>query len=417
MKSVSQSSIKAHHHNALYLVVALVMIFMTLVLALQPLYLRNILNLGRENAGFVNANIQVITELVDLLCVGYLGYLSDRYGRVPVIVAGFLIAGWTALLSPFCLELGMLFGVNGLIFFYFTRAMMSLGTTAVWPQLATMAGDYTSEENRPRLLAKVGFMMAFGATLVYAVFMQLPRYTSVVLVMFLPAVMAFCGAWVAKHRMLDLTVQTKETKFPFKRVKELLKQEPGMRLSFLSAFSSRNDMVIVGLFLMTWFIYYSDLYPMIGHNQAAAQAGLVIGVIGVIVLITIRPWSSIIDRFGRAPTLVVGLFLSGLGFSVMGLIENPFGWWIYIPALFIGLGQAGCLLASQTLALDLAPVEIRGSVMGAFNTIGGIGIMFFLQVGGMLFDWISPTAPFLFTGVANFIIMAYGLLVLKSYSK
>ncbi|MBF0188652.1 MAG: MFS transporter [Magnetococcales bacterium] len=406
-------TIKAHHHNSLYLVVALIMIFMTLILALQPLYLKNVLQLGRENAGFVNSNIQVITELVDLLFVGYLGYLSDRFGRIPVMRYGFLLAGWTALLAPFSLELGLLFGINGLALFYLSRAVISIGSTAVWPQLATLAGDYSDVKNRPALLAKVGFMMAFGATLVYAILLQLPRHAGVVPVMFLPAIIAFWGAWLTRNKMLEVATQTREKKFPLKTVINLVKEKRALRLSFLSAFSSRNDMVLVGLFLMTWFIYYSDLMQNVDHNQAASKAGLVIGFIGAVVLVTIRLWGYVIDRVGRITTLTIGLALSGIGFVSLGMVVDPLSWWPYVPAVFIGLGQAACLLSSQTLALDLSPEKIRGSVMGVFNTVGIIGIIFFLQVGGLLFDWVSPTAPFILTGAANFLIMAYGLLVMK----
>jgi MFS family permease len=162
--------VEFRHHNTLYLLAAVAMIFMTMALALQPLYLRKVLGLARDNAGFVNANIQVITELVDLLSVGYLGYLSDRKGRIPVVYYGFILAGFSALLLPFSLELGVLTGVGGLAFVYLLRSTMSLGTTAVWPQIATLAGDFADGESansaggaeaayrlRPRLLAKTRF--------------------------------------------------------------------------------------------------------------------------------------------------------------------------------------------------------------------------------------------------------------------
>ena len=389
------------------------MIFMTMALALQPLYLRKVLGLARENAGFVNANIQVITELVDLLSVGYLGYLSDRKGRIPVVVYGFFVAGVSALLLPFSQQLGIMTGLGGLFFVYFFRSSMSLGTTAVWPQIAAIAGDFSDTENRPRLLAKAGFMMAFGATLVYTVLMQIPQYTGITMAMLLMAFSALIGGWVAYRFLVDVAPKTSSDKVPFRAITRLLKEKRALRLSFLSAFTSRNDMVILGLFLMTWAIYFADILG-ISHAQAAARAGMVIGFIGVVVLLTITLWGELIIRMGRVPTIVLGLFLSGAGFAGMGLIVNPLGGWVFVPAFLVGVGQAGCLLAPQTVTLDLAPEAMRGSVLGAFNTVGCIGIIFFLQVGGLLFDWLGPSAPFVFTGIANFIIMLYGLSILRS---
>ncbi|GAB0057865.1 Magnetosome protein MamH [Candidatus Magnetaquicoccaceae bacterium FCR-1] len=406
--------LKGYHHNALYLIVAIVMIFLTLVLALQPLYLSRVLGLARENAGFVNANIQAITELVDLLFVGYLGYISDRIGRIPLIVYGFLLAGITALLSPFDRQVSAMIGVNVLVIFYVVRVLMSLGGTLIWPQIATLTGDYTRQEDRPLLLANVGFMMAFGVTIVYAVFMQLPEQIGVTPTMCLAGVFALIGAWLAKRLLVEM-IQPKmvDRSFPFRDVWNLVKREQGLRLSFLSAFTARNDMVIVGLFLMTWFVYFSDMLEKTSHEQAASRAGLVIGLLGLVVLISIPIWGRVTARIGRVPAIVIGLLISGIGFASMGLILNPFSWGIVIPVIIIGVGQAGCVLVPQTLALDLAPEEIRGSVLGVFNTVGCFGVIFFLQVGGILFDWLGPTTPFIFMGIINLALFVYALSVMK----
>ncbi|MBF0177234.1 MAG: MFS transporter [Magnetococcales bacterium] len=388
------------------------MILMTLVLATQPLFLRQALSLGRENAGFVNANIQVATEVIEMVLVGYLGYLSDRFGRVPIMLFGFLLAGGMALLTPFSSEISLILGVDALAVYYLARILTSLGTTAVWPQLATMTGDYSTSRNRIQILAKAGLMTAFGATLVYAVLIQLTNYVGVKTIMLLPALVGLAGAWLVRHFLLETAPRLEESRFPFQRLLALLKNKRELRLSFLAAFSSRNDMVIIGLFLMTWFIYFSDLLPDVNSDQAAAKAGFVIGFIGLVVLFSIPVWGRITERHGPVRAVVFGLLLSGVGFLTFGFIVNPLSWWSLLPALLVGLGQAGCILAPQILVMDHAEEGISGSVMGAFNTAGCVGIVFFLQVGGILFDWIGPTAPFLFTGLANIAIMLYGLAIL-----
>ena len=185
------------------------MIFMTLIIAVQPLYLRNVLGIGRENAGFINANIQVITELVDLFIIGYLGYLSDRYGRVPLIFYGFLLAGFSAILVPFSHLFGVWIGIGGLAFFYLMRITMSLGTAAVWPQLITLAGDFSDIRSRPKLIANAGFMLAFGATLSYAVLVQIPQHAGTTAALLLGALIAFAGAWIARNLLIVVTKRLK----------------------------------------------------------------------------------------------------------------------------------------------------------------------------------------------------------------
>jgi MFS family permease len=419
---IKRQPLQPHQYNALYLVVAVVMILMTFIVALQPLYLSEVLGLEYKNAGFVNANIQVISEILDLLLVGYLGYLSDRIGRVSLVVYGFLFTGLMALLASFDKDIAMTLGLSALLGFYIIRILMSLGTTLVWPQMVTLAGDYSNSKDPSRLVANVGFMMAFGVSLVYAVFMQIPNYIDLKYVMGLIAVIAFAGAWLAHKLLVEFSLNCREEEkdeqgFSWRLVVDLVKKERKLSLSLMAAFTSRNDMVVVGLFLMTWFIYFSDLIPEINHVQAASQGGIMIGFMGGTVLLSILFWGKVIERQGSVMAMAVALLLTGCGFAALLLISNPFNWWILVPLTLVGIGQAGCLLASQIVVLEQAPKEIRGTVLGVFNTVGCLGVILFLQVGGFLFDWIGPTAPFALVGIANFLTFGYALLVMRHDKK
>lgn len=402
-----------HHKNTLYLLSALCMIFMTLVIAMQPLYLRSALGVTLANAGAINATIQVVSEIADLLLIGYFGYLSDRFGRIPLIVFGFILAGCSALIAPFSLEVALPIGLSGLVVYFLMRVLMSIGTCAVWPQLIALSGDFSVKATRARLLANTAFIMAFGATLVYTVLMQIPQHSGWRITMLLNAVIAFIGAGLARVFLVDVSTRLIEKKIPWARIVDLVRNDKRLRLSFLSAFSGRNDLILIGLFLMLWHVYFADVLN-ISHDEAAAHGGLLIGYIGFVIMIAIPFWGMFLTRWGRVTAIAVGMGLTGTGLLSFAAVVNPFSWEIMIPATLIGLGQAGTLLAPQVLALDLAPQEIRGSVLGAFNTVGTLGIIFFVQIGGMLFDWIGPYGPFVFTGIANILIMMYALAILKT---
>lgn len=409
-KSVSA---ELHYRNTLYLIAALCMIFLTMVLALQPIFLRKVLGVNLEDAGAINANIQVMTEVLDLLVVGYLGYLSDLYGRVKVMVYGFWFAGIAALLTPLSLEIGLALGVSGLLVFYILRIFSSLGTAAVWPQLAAATGDFSTPRDRAGLMSKMVFMAALGATLVYTLFMQMPKSIGLVPSMYFAGLIAFAGAWFAKRYLVDVAEPYRDEEIPWRRVWLQLREDPRLRLTFLSAFASRNDMVLIGLFLMLWFVYFADIIG-IGQEDAVAQGGFLIGMIGAVILVSIPFWSYFIQRYGRIAAISFGLALSGIGFVSMLFIVNPYDWEMYIPALFIAIGQAGTLIAPQVLTLDLSPTAMRGFMLGAFNTVGGLGMIFFVQVGGLLFDWVGPYGPFVLTGAGNLLIMFYALWVLRT---
>ena len=385
------------------------MVFMTLVVAIQPLFLRNVLNISFSTAGAINANVQVVTEVLDLFVFAYMGYLSDRLGRVRIIVAGFLVAAAGAVIAPFSPLIG---GTGALAVYYLSRVIMSLGTGAVWPQLSALAGDFSDDSNRARLMSNTALMMAFGVTLVYAVLMQIPRHLGITGTMLMTAGIAGVAAWLSRDFLVDVAPRTSESSIPWRRIWLLVKGEPRLRLAFASSFFARSDMVFVGLFLMLWFIYFADLVKT-GQADAAAHAGLLIGLMGAVVMLSIPAWRAFIERFGRIRAIILGMSLSAAGFISLGLVVNPFSVAIVLPVLLFSAGQAGCFIAPQILTVDHAPKELLGSVLGVFNVLGGIGIIFFVQIGGFLFDYVGPPAPFVFTGVGNLIITIYALRILK----
>ncbi|MBF0281879.1 MAG: MFS transporter [Zetaproteobacteria bacterium] len=400
--------VESKHWNAVYLLSSICTIFMAMVVAIQPVFLRTVLDIPFDMAGTINANIQVVTEVCDLLLIGYLGYLSDRLGRVPVIVYGFLVAAIGALFVPFSVQLGAMLGVGGIVVYYLLRIVMSLGTGAVWPQIATVSGDFTHFDNRARMLAKAAFMMAFGATLVYAVLMQLPQYIGITGFMLLGVIVALFGAWVAKRCLIDVAEPLEDKGVPWREVTAILRRDARVRLAFAAAFFSRSDMLFVGMFLMLWYIYFSDLVH-VNHEEAVARAGIMIGLAGFVMLVAIPVWGAMIERYGRIPALSMAMGVSALGCLMLGGVVNPFDWEILLPVVFIAFGQAGCLISPQAMVLDLSPENIRGSMLGFFNVVGGIGVVVCIQVGGIVFDAIGPYAPFVFIGVANLFIVLYSL--------
>jgi MFS family permease len=387
--------IESRRWNALYLIAAIAMVFMTLATAVQPLFLRNILGIAFDTAGTINANVQVVTEVLALAVVGMLGFLSDRFGRVPIMVGGFLVGAVGGVLAPFSFQLGTAIGIGGIAFYYFARIVMAFGTSAVWPQLATLAGDFTTYNDRARQMSNAAFMMAFGSTLVFAV-------------MLFNAGIGVAGAWLTWRLLADVAPRQTGQAIPWRRILDLLAREPRLRIAFAAGLFSRSDIILIGLFYMLWTIYFADL---VGKTQleATAHAGLMIGMVGLLVMASILVWGRIVHRFGRVNAIMAGMAISGAGFMAMGFAVNPFDWYVYGPMVLIALGQAGALLAPEILALDLTPEDMRGSVMGALNVVGGIGLIIVLHVGGYLFDAVGPYAPFVFTGVGNLLVLIYAL--------
>lgn len=405
---MSNRPVETWHWNTLYLLMASSTVIMTLTVGLQPLFLSEVLGVSSKDFGAVNAGIQVAAEVIGLFLILYLGNLSDHIGRTPIIFAGFLVATMGILMTPLSPMFGAAIGIGGLGFYLLMRVFTFLGMAAVWPQLTTLAGDYTTFVNRARLTGKLFVMVTFGGAVIYAILMQIPEHDGLYFAMLLPALIALISAKMVKGNLPEIAPRLKGDRIPWPRIREVFNNEPRMQLTMVSAFFARSDMILIGIFLMLWLMKFAET-SKISVEAAAGQAGLLLGLMGLVMLIASQVWGKVIEEYGRVTSIAVGMALSGTGFLFFGILDDPFDPLIILPVVLVGLGQAGCLIAPQVLALDLIPKDLRGTIMGGFYCVGGLGVIFFVQSGGRLYDIIGPHAPFVMIAIGNILVMTYAL--------
>lgn len=58
----------------------------------------------------------------------------------------------------------------------------------------------------------------------------------------------------------------------------------------------------------------------------------------------------------------------------------------------------------EVLFMRDMPGDVRGAMNGCLHFFGQIGILFFTQVGGRLFDSVGPWAPFALLGVSDAVL-------------
>lgn len=188
-----------------------------------------------------------------------------------------------------------------------------------------------------------------------------------------------------------------------------------IRLAYGCAFVSRADLVVVGTFFVLWL------------NQAGVAAGLspdaasrTAGMYFALVMTSALAWAPIAgvlnDRMDRTGAMALAMFLCACGYSVMGIIPDPLGGWMYPAGVLLGIGQMSAITASQTLIGQEAPGAIRGSVIGMFTLSGAAGAMFITSIGGRIFDAIAPSAPFVLIGIINGVLFLAALWVSRSAS-
>ncbi len=402
-------------HGWAFLAISFFSISMITFVSIGQAYILN-QNLGipPHLQGTISGDLVFWTEIVTLLLFGPAGTLMDRIGRKPVYAAGFAVLAVAYLLYPFATNIGEL-----TIF----RMIYAVGVVAVTGGLATVLADYPAERSRGKLIAIVGFLSGLGIVVLNQYFGSLPHrlvvngfsgrsaglltHAAVAGVCLLMAVVVLAGLKGAAP-----TAPHTEKRSLFEQLTSGLRyaRNPRILLSYAAAFVARGDQSIIGTFVPLW---GTTAGIAMGMDPAeAVRRGTMMFVISQIAALLWSPVIGIlIDRWNRVTALTVSMGLAAAGYLSLVLIGNPLDAWSTIFFILLGIGQISAFLGSQSLIGQEAPKEERGSVIGAFNISGAIGILLITLAGGRLFDGMSPKAPFLIVGAINLVVMTGGLFV------
>jgi len=182
------------------------------------------------------------------------------------------------------------------------------------------------------------------------------------------------------------------------------KENPRIAVAYAAAFVGRGDLVIVTTFLSLWVVQYGNANG-IETAESLKKAGILFAVVQGTSLLWSYFMGIIVDRTNRLTALALAVGIATVGYTGVGLLADPFAT-IAIPvAIILGIGEISVVIGAGALVGQDAPIQIRGTVIGVFSIMGSAGITFATLVGGIVFDRIGPTAPFLMMGVLNLLLL------------
>jgi MFS family permease len=406
-----------HRHMWTLVFAAFVSIGMvTGIAALTPYVLTANLGIPEGDQGKALGWLALVQEVVLILFYAPLGVLADRYGRRALYVAGFVVLGAGYALYPLATGIGEL---------SLYRIVYALGIAAVTGMFATVIADYAQEQDRGKLTAILGFLNGLGIVCITLVVARLPetfavrgannidagRYTMwIAAALCLVCALALMG--LKRHEPLARSL---EKSFTGKMAEGFRAARDNRRIAiaYSSAFVARGDVAIVGLFAIAW-----GKSAAIADGFGPAEA-LSKGTIPFIIAqATALLWPAVLavplDRWPRMVSLGVAMMLGAVGYCLTIFVADPLPP-VAIPFfMMLGIGQISAFLGAQTVIAKEAPAEMRGSVIGAFNFSGAVGILVLTVIGGWLFDHVAPWAPFVLVGILNGCV---GLTALAEYRR
>lgn len=142
---------------------------------------------------------------------------------------------------------------------------------------------------------------------------------------------------------------------------------------------------------------------------SASQVILLYLIFNVATSILAIPSGKLSDKFGRSKILVPGYLIYGLvylGFAF--LTAKP-----AILLLFIAYGAYTAFVsgAERAFIVENSPFGFKGTTLGLYGMLQGIGLLLSSIIAGLLWDHINSNAPFLFGGVIG-ILSALIILVI-----
>ena len=398
-------------HALSYLFAAFVSIGLFAYLpALTPFVLKVNLALPTGQQGAATGNLQSWQEIVILALVGIWGAMSDRVGRRPIYVLGFLLVAGAYVLYPLAHSMPEL---------TLYRLVFGCAVAALGAMLATVLADYPAESSRGKLTGIAFFLNALGSVIFLVGLTQLPRIFAASGIdelaagryaFFTVGAVAELAAGVMLGLKPGLPAKANAHRPLLEIAAEGLRaaRNPRILLAYGGGFTSRADLSLITLFLALW-----ASQSAIGEGMTAAQAAGQVGKTLGITQGTAMLWSPIYgwlgDRMSRMAHFTLAFAIALAGYCWVGMQEDIVRS-AAIPALMLlGMGQVSTILAATILLGQETRPESRGAVFGLQAFFGGLGILAISWEGGRLYDQIGTSSPFTLVGVANGVVAVWAL--------
>lgn len=373
------------------LIVFVQMLGASMVLPVLPLYAQRRFDMPE----------QTITLLLtaffaaQFLAGPWIGRLSDKYGRVPVLIISQIGTAISFAMIGFAISIPMLFwarvldGITG-------------GNIIVAQAYVT---DITPKEKRTQALGMI--FAVFGLGFVFG-----PALGGLLSAAFGPTT-TFLFAAVAAAAVVVLTWFTlNETLTPEQRAhNRASRQKLGWAAVMGNSYLVTALLIVfVGQFglglLQATFALYGQAVLFQGFTNQATDLGigLLLSVVGITQVVTqsfVLP--RLVKRYSETTLTAIGATIRTIGLLIFAIITTP--WLGPFGSFFFALGTGIMMPPLQSYTTKLVSDELRGGVLGLYQSAVSLATIFSTALGGVLFA-ISPTTPYwLAAGISALVVI------------
>ena len=313
------------------------------------------------------------------------GRLMDRLGRIPVLAGG-CVAGIAGCLTT---ALGCKVDSATIVIAGFALVGVSQGTILL---SRAAAADMYPPERRARGISYVLFGALFGAALGPLVFRPLFAGKDLDTDALVVPWVAAAGIMVVGLVLVLLIrpdPQTIARKLHFDSggvegepapLAEILRR-PGVLTALVAAVASFACMAAV--MNLTGYLVIDH-----GHHQSDVFTVISLHIVGMYALVLVI--GQLIDKLGRRPGQVVGLFMMAL--STLGLVWFESVAWTSVSLFLLGLGWNVSYVAAVTELADRALPAERGKLIGLTDQVSSFTAAALVLLGGVAYSELGVEA-------------------------
>lgn len=376
-------------------VIFIVMAGLGITLSELPFYIERLSLQGAIESTNVSLNVTLIIGsffTMQLLLSPYLGSLSDKFGRRPLIILGLSLFSTAMLFFSFA---------NNLTFFYVTEILAGIASAALSTGSGAYLADRTSLKNRGTymsLLTGVASMGAVAGAFIVNLFSALnlsfdyrntyfgfdkfsiPFLISSVLGLLVLMSVLFLLPKTIKVSGASTTETYDQEIKPVKNTLIML-----LVLSFISQFS-------LSMFEGTFGIHSQKF-----SNFGPEKISIIFIICGsVMSVLQLGPITWLIRRKGESFLLPYGFIFMGTGMLLLMTTQLMALMLVYVSLISIGMA---ILIPSLISLTTKCSAKRHGELLGIFGSVNSSGQVFGVLVGGAILIWYQHLSYWLVSAI------------------